>query len=264
MINVIGFSFLKSIFQYFIYDYTISYRRVEIRTVIEIVVVDNLEPDSDCICTLLSAQENFVVTGIGKDGYDALRLVEDLRPHIALVEMNLIYLDGIKISPLLKRRCHHTKTVIFTSCDDREHIVRAAKNGVDGYFLKQSDLEILPRYIRHIHSGNILYSPAVAGKAIQSLSTLPEWRPVKKFAPKERIMSIPSGISKAELQVIASLAAGYTNKEIAESLCLKQGTVRNYISSAIQKAGLQDRTQIVLFALTHGLIQGPEKKGPPP
>ncbi|MDR1058328.1 MAG: response regulator transcription factor [Treponema sp.] len=245
----------------------------DFRVVIEIVVIDNFEPDRDCVRTLLSAQGDFTVTGMGRDGYDALRLVEHLRPHIALVEMDLTYPDGIIISPLLKRRCHHTRTVIFTSTDDREHIIRAAAGGVDGYFLKHSDLEILPRYIRHIHSGNILYSPAIADMAIRFLSAPPERPPepppkrqferppLKKFVPKREKMSIPSGISKAELQVIASLAAGYTNKEIAETLRLKQGTVRNYISSAIQKAGLQDRTQVVVFALTHGLIQGPEKTG---
>jgi DNA-binding NarL/FixJ family response regulator len=202
---------------------------------------------------------------MGKDSYDALRLVENLRPHIALVEMNLTYLDGILISPLLKRRCRHTRTVIFTSVDDREHIMGAVNNGVDGYFLKHSDLEILPRYIRHIHSGNILYSPAIADMAIRSLTAeRHQPQPLKKFVPKMGKMSISSDISKTELQVIASLAAGYTNKEIAETLRLTQGTVRNYISSAIQKAGLQDRTQIVLFALTHGLIQGPEKIRPSP
>jgi DNA-binding NarL/FixJ family response regulator len=231
--------------------------------VIELVVIDNREPDRDCIFSLLANQDDLVITGVGKDGYDALRLVGETRPHIALVEMDLTYLDGIKITPLLKRRCQYTKTIIFTTLEDREHVARAAAAGVEGYFLKQTDMELLPRYIRYIHSGNILYSPVIADKAIRSLSALPEWRSRKKFIQKERIRSVPSGISKTELQVIASLAAGYTSKEIAETLRLKLGTVRNCISSAIHKAGLQDRTQIALFALNHGLIHRLEKNRPP-
>jgi DNA-binding NarL/FixJ family response regulator len=231
--------------------------------VIELVVIDNREPDRDCIFSLLSTQDDLMITGVGKDGYDALRRVEERRPHIALVEMNLTYLDGIKIAPLLKHRCHYTKTIIFTTLEDRDHVIQAAAAGVEGYFLKQTDMEVLPRYIRHIDSGNILYSPAIADKAIQSLSTLPERRPRKKIFQKERILPLPPDISKTEIRVMASLAAGYSSKEIAEGLRLKLGTVRNYISSVMHKAGLRDRSQIILFALKHGLIHRLEKKRPP-
>jgi DNA-binding NarL/FixJ family response regulator len=224
---------------------------------IKIVVIDEKESDRNKITKLLSSQVDFEIVGLGTDGYDALKLVSALKPDITILDFNLSYIDGAEILPLLKRKSPSTSIIILTSVDDDEHICKALENKVPGYLLKNTDMDMLVNSIRCIYRGGHYITPKIAAKAFHILSELMrEKNKQKDITPsKGDSASFPLSISRTELRIMAFIGQGQSNKEIAENLCLKIGTVRNYISSAMQKAGLRHRTQVAIYALRNGITR---------
>jgi len=220
---------------------------------IDIVVIDSNEEDLLRIQKILSSQEDFTVVATGIDGYDALRLVQMFKPDVTVSEIDLEFINGAEMVPLLKRASPSTKILIFTGNRDEKMMLGAIRGEVAGFLLKENDLPVLPRCIRTICNGNCFFTPLIANSAIRLLLQLLRQEEGNKHPPKTMEQTIPSTISKRELQVMGQLAEGRTNKEIAEILHLKVGTVRNCISQAIQKSGLHDRTQIALYAFQNGL-----------
>jgi DNA-binding NarL/FixJ family response regulator len=243
---------------------------------IKIVIIDGQEAYRESLKPLLSAQQDFEVAGVGKDGYDAIRLVDSLKPDIALLDIKLDLIDGVKVSSILKCRSVSTAIIILTDVDDTRYVLGAICNGVSGYLLKNSGIEILARAIRAAYKGGCLLTPEIAAKTFRIFSEFFQAFPKELAAfPKEtaafsqtataqrttkqlyRLQEasepLPLNISKMELQIMNYIGQGLPNKEIAERLRLREGTVRNYISSVLQKTGLHDRTQVALYAVKAGL-----------
>ncbi|GAB6391447.1 MAG: DNA-binding response regulator [Treponematales bacterium] len=220
---------------------------------IKIVLIDNTKEDMRKTRRLLSSQRDFRVVGSGMDGYDALKLVQGFQPDITVSELNLKYISGAEIVPLLRRASPSTRMIVFTKSQNENHILSAVRGGAAGYFLKGDDSGILPKYIRDIHSGNQFFTSVVANTAIRLLVEHEKRDARGGEHPREVGWPILENLSKTELQVMGSLAEGLTNKEIAETLGIAYGTVRNCVSSIIKKTGLRDRTKTALFAFQSGL-----------
>jgi DNA-binding NarL/FixJ family response regulator len=233
---------------------------------IKIVIIDKQEADRNCTKAILSSQDDFIVLDQGKDGYDALRMVERLKPDIAILDICLDVVDGPEIIPLLRCRSPKTAVLFLTSLKDEEHICKALYHEVRGYLLKDRDMYALAEAIRLVHKGGRFISPQINDKVYHILSGLLKnqgYAAVQYQSAKtvHDDMTIPSEISRTELKIMTCVSQGYSTKEIAENLQLTTGTVRNYLSTAMQKAGLQHRTQIPLFAIKNGLITlGGKKK----
>jgi DNA-binding NarL/FixJ family response regulator len=223
---------------------------------INIVVIDGKEKCRTSIKELLSTEKDFEVLGVGKDGYDALRLAETLKPAIIMLDINLPFIDGVKATSILKNRFPEISIIILTSVDDDEQVLSTICNGASGYILKCLDMEKLADMIRVIYNGGSFMTPQIATKVFRMFSKLAKDRynpqnhhPVQKKSP-----SLPSKISKIELQIIIFIGQGLSNREIAEKIQLREGTIRNYITSILQKIALRDRTQIAIYALQQGLV----------
>ncbi|MDR2484912.1 MAG: response regulator transcription factor [Treponema sp.] len=238
---------------------------------IKIIIIDKQNSDRNRTHAVLSCQSDFEVVGLGQDGYDALKLAGKVKPDIAILDICLDFIDGTESIPLLKAKSPATAILLLTSLEDEEHICKAVSCDVQGYLLKETDMDTLAAAIRLIHGGGRFISSKINGKVYHILSTMLKNRDrLNEYAPfQHRLFQnasilkdtiLPAGISKIEIQIMAGIGQGHSTKEIAEYLCLSVGTVRNYISSAMQKAGLQHRTQIPLFALKNGLIKLGERK----
>ena len=247
------------------------------------VIIDAEKQEREKITSLLSAEDDFEVLAQGKDGYDALKLISCLKPDIAILDINLEYIEGEELPPLLKARSPLTAVVILTSGIDDHQIYRAASNRVSGFIHKNTDMEKLPGILKCIAEGGCFISSFFAPRILYLLSELnrrgigisnpslmtPAEKPPGRQNGTVKLPSrpcrgpdppIPSGkdptgyLSKMELRVLTNLGEGYNSDDIAKNLGLAVGTVRNYISTVMHKTGLQNRSQLVRYAYNYGIV----------
>jgi DNA-binding NarL/FixJ family response regulator len=212
---------------------------------IRIVIVDGKDSDRGDTAKILSAQRDFEVVATGKDGFDAIRLVDSHKPDMLLLDINLSYLDGVKTASILNSRHPRMAVIILTRLDDARHMHNAINSGVSGYLFKHKNMEKLADVLRVIHgSGCLIFPRSVLG-----------FVPGEARSKEDR--QFPLNLSKAELQIIRYIGEGLENPEIAEKMRLKIGTIRNHISVIFQKTALRNRTQLAIFAIHHGLAQAP-------
>jgi DNA-binding NarL/FixJ family response regulator len=227
---------------------------------IRIVVVGSEPPERDSLRVMLGSQPDFELAGSGYDGYDAIQLVTDLKPDIAILDERLPILDGALAIPSLKARSPKTGIIILTAFHEDELVLRAISDGAAGYLRKDTEAGQIALGVRIVHGGGTLMSPEIAAKAFRMFSTIalgrnnfPRDGPDLLTAPP-----LPANISRLDLQLIAYLGQGLSNKEIGEALHRTEGTIRNYITSVLQKTGLRDRTQVAIYAWAIGLKRAPE------
>jgi len=226
---------------------------------IRVAVVDDQDLVRDSLHILLSAQEDLEVVGLGKDGYDALKLVDSLKPDVVLLDIRMPIMDGVEATAMLKKKSPGTAIIILTTFDDDEYVLKAIKNGASGYLLKSGGMDELAQAIRTVHAGGSLMTPEIATKAFRLFSELAREMggPAVAAHPAPRAAAaegaLPLGLSRTELQIMALIGSGRANKEVATDMELSEGTVRNYISGILQKTGLRDRTQVAIFAVRNGM-----------
>jgi DNA-binding NarL/FixJ family response regulator len=230
---------------------------------IKIVVVGEAEQDRSRVHSLLSVQEDFEIAGFGKDGYDALKLAAQFQPDIIIIDLWKDIIDGPGLIPLVRRKSPSTTAILLCNQDDDESACRALTAGAFGFLVKKTDMDKLAAAVRTVLQGGHFISPKIVTRTFSMLSELTRYRNIcRSFLPPKSgykpIPPIPSNISRKELEIMSFIGKGHTNKEIAETLKLKPGTVRNYLSAAMRKAGLQSRTQVAIYALRNGLIDPEE------
>jgi DNA-binding NarL/FixJ family response regulator len=220
---------------------------------ISTIIIDTRKEDREKLNNLLSHHEDFIVQGLGKDGYDAIRLIALFKPDIAILNINLDFINGLDVLPLLKRRSPATLLVILASKLDDNQISKALSHRIAGFLLMDSDFDQMPCILQGILFGRYYMNPQVSSRIFHIFSEH-LGRNKREYPSSKQPYLIPTGISKTELQILSCIGEGRSNKEIAEYLSLKAGTVRNYISSVIHKTGVRDRTQMAIYALRNGLV----------
>ncbi|MDR1250563.1 MAG: response regulator transcription factor [Treponema sp.] len=231
---------------------------------IHLVIVSEKDSERLTMQQYLDSQPDITIVGQGRDGYDALKLVSRLKPDIILLDESLPMADGTAITPTLKYRSPKTGIIILTAFQENIQVLKAINCGASGYLLKNTLQEKFIAGIKTVYNGGCLMSPETAAKAFRMFSdTGRSHHPIAASVPSPQKKPFPlySSLSKQELQVITCIARGFSNKEISEYLSLKEGTVRNYISTIFEKTGVKNRTQVALYAYSIGLMKG-EKKHP--
>jgi DNA-binding NarL/FixJ family response regulator len=230
---------------------------------IKIVIVDGHEVYRDDLQLVLSTQNDFKIIGMGKDGYDAIKLTVDLRPDIILMDIHLPLIDGVKVASILKYRSPATSVIIMTNFNNKDYVQQAIHSGVAGFLVKETARDYLAAVIRAAHTGDCFLSPKIVSGIFHTVSPTHYKTPFS--IPKPDTVRL-SNVSDIEILIISYIGQGFSNKEIAEKLKLKAGTVRNHISSILQKTKLRDRTQIAIYAITHELTinEEPVKPDKPP
>jgi DNA-binding NarL/FixJ family response regulator len=226
---------------------------------INVILIQSQQKRLELTLSLLKSQKDFCIAGIGKDNYSALHLTETLRPDVAVIDYNLDSLSGVELIPLIKRKSPATMVVLFSACDDEQYAFEALNEGVSGYLLWKDKIN-LANAVRIAHNGGCYVSNGIITRAFSLLFEISRYRNIYRIVSAfPEYGSVKMGrrrvlFSHAEKQIIRLISEGKTNKEIAELLRLTSGTVRNYISSVMQKAGTQNRVQILIFALKNGLL----------
>ena len=206
-----------------------------------IIVVDDDRIVVRSLATILGAEPDIDVVGTGTSGEEAVSLFSQLHPDIALLDIQMPGKDGLFAAERMLEEDPSARIVFLTTFSDDDYIVQALKLGARGYLIKQDVATIAPA-LRSVMAGQSVLEGEVLARAA-SLS--------EKQAPSEHYLSAFSCLTDREREVVAGIADGLRNAEIAAALCMSEGTVRNHISSILAKLGLRSRTQIAVFYYRH-------------
>jgi DNA-binding NarL/FixJ family response regulator len=220
---------------------------------ISVVGIDGNVQEREHLKTVLASHPDIELCGIGKDGYDAVRLVDAYKPDVVMIDSKINEYTDADIPRLLKRISPSTAIVLMVSSTGPIP-VRWIINGIPAAcLLKDTDMGRLEQIIKEIYSGGQYINPTIAVKIFSLLAGRNKAAGNGRREEKEKSPSRLAGLSFTELQIFAYIAKGKSNNEIADCLNLKNGTIRNYISSAMKKTGLKNRIQIALYAKDNGL-----------
>lgn len=219
---------------------------------IKVLIVDDQELFRESLKVVLGVSESIQVTDAVSGVSQALSSAEKERPDVVLMDIRMPGMDGVEGTRLFKKRWPDIKIIVLTTFDDDEYIFGALKHGASGYLLKGSSISKLSESIRIAYDDGAVIPPTVATKVIHQFSQMAQGFSrlrVEKEAVKD--------ISRSEWQIIQTVGRGMSNKEIAQELCLSEGTVRNSISNILFKMGLRDRTQLAIWAVQTGAMDQP-------
>jgi len=223
---------------------------------ISILLVDDQSLLREGLRTLLELQPDLRIVGEAGDGIVAEALVERLRPDVVLMDLRMPRRDGVEATRLIARRWPTVQVLVLTTFDEDELVFRSIEAGAAGYLLKDVGSDALAEAVRAASRGESPIQPSVARKLLGRLrGTNDDGEPPRAqdaAGVTETSISGADLFTPRDLDVLRLLAAGDTNREIAEHLCLTDGTVKNYVSTLLSKTNLHDRTQLAIWAIRHG------------
>lgn len=197
------------------------------------------------ICNLLELSDSIEVVGQVDDGAEVVAGVERYQPDVILLDYQMPKMNGIEALQALQEAGHATPCIILTTFDDHELLLNAVQAGARGFLLKDVSLESLVHAIETVHGGESLVQPAITERILKGLSGLKQTRDEKPLT---------ESLSEKELEVLRLMAGGYSNREISRAVHKSEGTVKNQVSSILDKLDVRDRTQAVLRAINLGLL----------
>lgn len=220
---------------------------------IRIVVVDDHPLFRQGVIDTLSLEPDFVIAGEATNGEEALTIIRDLRPDVAIVDVNLPGINGQQVTQQVKTEKYPTRVMLLTAYDDAEQKLHAIKVGASGYCVKDVQPEVLAQNVREIVKGNY-----VIGSEVLNAGQLEDW--LKPESGDEASFYNEFGepyepLSKREMEVLGELTKGMSNKEIANSLGISHQTVKNHVTAILRKLNVDDRTQATLYALRRGWVR---------
>lgn len=216
---------------------------------IKVLIADDQELIRHSLQIVLGNQEGIEVTGTAENGVQVIRAVRANKPDVILMDIRMPEMDGVQCTKIIKENYSDIKIIILTTFDDDEYVFSALRDGASGYLLKGISMNELVDAIYKVHSGSAMINPDIATKVVQLFSQIAK----SNFAVQVKKENVGSIVNN-EWKVIKGIGKGLSNKEIAAELSLSEGTVRNYISSILNKLNLRDRTQLAIWAVQTGVL----------
>ena len=211
---------------------------------IRVGLVDDHEIVRLGLMTLINDQPEMQVVGEAGTAAEALQMVERTRPHVVLMDIRIPGEGGIEAAREISNRFEDTKVVMLTSFADDDLVLRAIQAGAVGYVLKQVGNEELLRAISAAARGEALLDPSTTSRLLSRV----------REVERKKVEDAFRDLSDREMDVLAEVARGKTNAEIGGILNLSEKTVRNYVSTMLEKLGLSNRIELALYAVEHHLF----------
>jgi len=205
--------------------------------VIKVALVDDQDLVRQGIAGLLALSDKIEVLWQATNGEDALELIEQ-QPDVMLLDIRMPKMNGIELVKKLREQGSKLPILMLTTFDDSELFMQSLQAGANGFLLKDVSLEKLVSAIETLAQGGFVAEPVV----------------MKQLNKGVDITNVTEKLSDKELQILKLMAGGFSNKEIAESIFLAPGTVKNHVSTILAKLNTRDRTRAVLIALNQGLV----------
>jgi DNA-binding NarL/FixJ family response regulator len=210
---------------------------------IKVMICDDQAVVREGLKAILSTSKELEVTGVAGDGAEIVEMVSKNPPDVVLMDLKMPEINGIQATRTIRDRFPQVKVLVLTTYDADEWVFDAIRSGAAGYLLKDTPRDGLIAAIEGTAAGKTHIDPAVAGKLFAQVS---------QSGPSPASL-ITEMLNEREVDVLRLLARGFTNADIAMRLSLSEGTVRNYVSSVLEKLGVADRTQAAILALRHGI-----------
>ena len=244
---------------------------------IRVLLADDQRLMREGLRTLLEHEPDLDIVGLAADGKEAADMAKRLRPDVILMDIRMPQLDGISATTAILAATPNVKVLMLTTFDDLADVSRALRAGAVGYLLKDMPAEALSSAIRTAMQGGAVLPPDLmrtfarvnlgesGASGASGSGAEPARTPEGGFAGAGRGVGRGNGmggmepLTDRETDVLACLARGMSNREIAGKLCVTEGTVKNHVSSLIAKLGLRDRTQVALFAVRRGFSIGEDE-----
>lgn len=197
------------------------------------------------ICNLLELSDKIEVVGQVVDGSEVIAGIEKFKPDVLLTDIRMPKMTGIEALQAMKAKNISVPAIILTTFDDHQLVLEGMQAGAKGFLLKDVSLESLVNAIEKVHQGETLVQPAITERILKGLSSLSNSEDEPELAEE---------LSPKELEVLRLMAGGYSNREISTAIHKSEGTVKNQVSSILEKLNVRDRTQAVLRAINLGLM----------
>jgi DNA-binding NarL/FixJ family response regulator len=223
---------------------------------IKIVVADDHPIFRDGLCKLLALEEDFEVVGQAQDGRQVLEVLQQHEPDILLLDLKMPGLDGLATLQRLQAAKNKTRVIVLTASDDKNEFVQAMRLGTSGIVLKQTATELLIKSIRRVHAGEIWldsHTTAAVIRQFVAADETPPQAPATAGPGRERERS---PLSQREREIVALVAQGFKNKEMAEKMFISEQTVKNHLHNIFDKLGVSDRLELALYAIHNNLHIG--------
>ncbi len=212
---------------------------------IRVLLVDDHTLFRSGIKALLQRQKDFEVVGEASDGLEGIKRAKSLKPDVVLLDLHMPGISGPEAVRLIVEELRATKVVMLTVSEDAEDLLQTLQAGAHGYLLKNIDTNFFIGAIRSVADGEAVMSPQMTAKLMQSVRAAPAAAAVPAL-DKERL-------SPREREILAFLARGASNKEIARGLDLAESTVKIHMQNILKKLNLVSRVQAAVYAVEHGL-----------
>jgi two-component system, NarL family, nitrate/nitrite response regulator NarL len=213
---------------------------------IRVLIVDDHTLFRSGIKLLLQRQKGFEVVGEAGDGLEGVKRAKQLKPDVVLLDLHMPGTSGLEAIPLLREEVPQVEVIMLTVSEDAEDLLEALRAGARGYLLKNIETDFLLDSIRRAVNGESVMSSQMAGKLADLMRD-----------GSKGVAAIESGIEKLtprEREIIAMLARGISNKEIARGLDLAESTVKIHVQGILRKLNLASRVQAAVYAVEHGLV----------
>lgn len=212
---------------------------------IKVLFVDDHEMVRIGVSAYLSAQSDIEVIGEADNGLKAVELAMELRPDVILMDLVMPEMDGIEATRRIIEKWPEAKIIIVTSFLDDEKVYPALEAGATSYMLKTSKASEIARAVRSTFQGQSVLEPEVTGKMMEKLR-------------RPKITQLHDQLTNREMEILLLMTQGKTNQEIADELYIALKTAKVHVSNILSKLAVQDRTQAVIYAFKHSLVQKEE------
>ncbi|MGG3018440.1 response regulator transcription factor [Geobacillus stearothermophilus] len=218
-----------------------------------IAIIDDHQLFREGIKRILEFEGDFEVVAEGSDGSEVLSIVETYRPDLVLMDINMPDINGVEATKQLIEAYPDTKVVVLSIHDDEHYVMRALQMGATGYLLKEMDADTLIEAVRIVAEGGSYLHPKVTHNLIREYRRLTSEK--DGVAVKQEVRRPLHLLTRREWEVLQLLADGKSNRAIGEALYISEKTVKNHVSSILQKLNVNDRTQAVVVAIKNGWVE---------
>jgi DNA-binding NarL/FixJ family response regulator len=227
---------------------------------ISIVLVDDHQLFREGVKRILEMEKDFRVVGEGADGEEAYRLAEYHKPDVLLMDINMPNVNGVSAAEHVISVSPKTRVIILSIHDDEGYVYRTLRSGASGYLLKEMGTSDLVEAVRVVACGGAYIHPKVTGKLIEEFRRLSEQEGAanRSLAADDAQTVDPrliESLTRREREVLQLMAEGKSNRAIGEFLFISEKTVKNHVSSILQKLNVQDRTQAVVISIKNGWVK---------
>jgi len=207
---------------------------------IRIAIADDHTIFRDGLRRLLTLEQDFEIVAEAQDGTEVMDILRDKEPDILLLDLKMPGLDGLSLLQRIQTQKIKTKIIVLTASDDESEYVQAMRYGTSGIVLKQTATELLLKSIRKVYEGEIWLDSKTTAAVMRQFASPSDPGPRERDKPR---------LSNREREIVALVAQGFKNKEIAERMFISEQTVKNHLHNIFDKLGVSDRLELALYAI---------------